>query len=272
MAELGKAMIEYERGSRKAFRVGKKVLFFITMKKFLSFIGLFMLLSLQSKADHTDPDGTSAVPRWLKIVTCDAAGGFLGACEGSVIPGWGTAVGGILGGAAGSMSVARVAPPGGGTLPTVPSESLNEYSYVGQRHNEILKDYFSKNAVAGDVNSLVAFVNGKCTEYGMQTEGLNLSKFAGIAQDVATRDFSTASSLSACINSKLSSDYSKQIMGNVCNGIYNCHDIQTLNDFLRNQGKTIFIDTRISATDMAPIKIFFSTFISSANYWALNIP
>ncbi len=105
-----------------------------TITKFQEVSNQFVEVELRSL------DNFDRKPGWwkklLKVVGADLTGGLGGALIGSAVPGLGTGVGAIIGGAGASMTAGSTlsAPPGGGGGANID----NVYDYVGEEHVNIL--------------------------------------------------------------------------------------------------------------------------------------
>lgn len=104
------------------------------------------IVKFQEKSNHfigqelRSADNLDRAAGWwkklMKVVGADLTAGLAGAVVGSVVPGLGTGVAAIIGGAGGSLTAGSTlsAPPGGGGG----SNPANAYDFVGEEHVNIL--------------------------------------------------------------------------------------------------------------------------------------
>ena len=104
--------------------------------------------SAKYQQTHTRDLNEKTWKKFFKILGADFTGALGGAAIGSAIPGIGTTVGGILGGAGASCTAAGsvcVGPPSdGGITPT--NNPGNIYDYVGEEHYELLNAAYVSGA------------------------------------------------------------------------------------------------------------------------------
>jgi hypothetical protein len=207
--------------------------------------------------------------RWWQTLLVDAAGALGGAASGAQFcKHWlCAAIGGVIGGA--GASVARVSQSSGIYISkrTAPINPKNAYEMIGQKHNQIIEDFYEayQNYNPDD---LYTFIEREKVKYGVDQMPFSKEVYNELIR-VSNKEYTSETEAIEGLKEMLSMDMQgKEEFISTVEKILGLSGIEEFNEKILQFEEGFYESVELSEKDIFLYQSFFSTMRHSANLWS----